>query len=87
MKFRISLWAGVGFLVAGLWAVYAMLSTPPALVHGDPIMPLVRLTCPIAIFSFYPISVYWVLIANAATYALVGLMVEGLQRGLHSARS
>jgi hypothetical protein len=44
------------------------------------IMILVRLTCPIALLSRYPISLSWVLLANAATYALVGLIVEMSRR-------
>jgi hypothetical protein len=85
MKHRIAMWAGAGFLIAGFWALYALSTTPPALTSGDPMMTLVRLTCPIAFFSSYPISVYWVLLANAATYALVGLVVETLRRQLKHA--
>jgi hypothetical protein len=82
MKYRILMWAGAGFLIAGFWAMYALAGTQPALASADPMMTLVRLTCPIAFFSAYPISVYWVLLANAATYALVGLVVETLRRQL-----
>ena len=52
----------------------------------DPILPLVRLTCPIALLRFYPIRLYWVLLANAATYALVGLIVEALRQRRNQAR-
>jgi hypothetical protein len=86
MKHRIAIWAGVGFLVAAGWALYALVTTPPALGLGDPLLPLVRLTCPIAIFSSYPISVYTVLLANSATYALAGLIVETLRQRLHPAK-
>jgi len=79
MKRRIAIWAIVGFLVAAGWALYALASTPPALGPADPMITLVRLTCPIALLSFYPLSVYLVLLANAATYALVGLVVETLR--------
>ncbi|MGB2589895.1 MAG: hypothetical protein WBG02_05535 [Candidatus Acidiferrum sp.] len=82
MKRRIGMWAIVGFLVAGCWALYALAVTPPVLTS---IMTLVRLTCPIALFSFYPLSLYLVLVANAATYALVGLLVETLRQRLHPA--
>jgi hypothetical protein len=38
---------------------------------------LLRLTCPIAIVGMhYPVSIYSSLVANVATYALVGLVVE-----------
>ena len=84
MKYRIAIWSGVGFLVAGLWALYALAATPPALGSGDPLLPLVRLTCPIAILgSSHAISLPRALLANAATYALAGLIVEKLRQRLH----
>jgi hypothetical protein len=87
MRNRIANWAGVGFLVAGGWALYAVAATPPALGFGDPLLPLVQLTCPIAILGrYYPISLYSVLLANAATYALAGQIVEGLRQRLHPAK-
>ena len=86
MKYRLAVWAGAGLLVAGFWAIYAMMSRPPALTSADPILPLVRLTCPITLVSFYPLSLYWVLVANAATYALLGLTVETLRRRLRRAQ-
>jgi hypothetical protein len=80
MKCRIAMWAAVGFLVASAWAVYFLVVS-----KGHPIEPivatLVRLTCPIALVgSHYPVSVYSALIANVATYALAGLVVETLRR-------
>ncbi len=56
MKYRIAVWATAGFLVAVGWAVYAFASTPPALTFNDPIMTLVRITCPIAWVRAYPDS-------------------------------
>ncbi len=85
MKHRIAVWAGAGFLVAGCWAIYGIVSKPPALTIADPILPLVRITCPISNLGFYPLSLYWVLLANAATYALLGLIVETLRRRLRRA--
>lgn len=82
MKYRIGVWAGAGFLVAGFWAVYALAAAPPAFTSAGPVMMLVRLTCPIAFLSFYPIRLYWVLLANTATYVLVGLIVETLRQRL-----
>jgi tellurite resistance protein TehA-like permease len=82
LKYRIALWAAVGFLVASTWAVYFLVAG-----KGHPIEPtlstLVRLTCPVAIVgSHYPVSLYSALVANVATYALVGLVVETLRRQL-----
>jgi hypothetical protein len=86
MKYRIAMWASAGFLVAGYWAVYAFATMPTMLFAKPEIMILVRLTCPIALLSQYAISLSWVLFANAATYALVGLIVETLRSQLNHAR-
>jgi hypothetical protein len=86
MKRRIGIWAIVGFLVAGTWALYALAVKPPALTSADPVLLLVRLTCPIAILSSFPIRLYWVLLANAATYALAALLFEILRQKLRQAR-
>lgn len=87
MKSKIAMWAGAGFLVAGGWAMYALASTPPALSYGDPLLPLVRLTCPVAILGrFYAISLSWALVANAATYALAGLVAESLRVRMQPAK-
>ena len=85
MKLRIAVWGSAGLLVAGSWAIYAILSKPPALTTADPILPLVRITCPISNLGFYPLKLYWVLIANAVTYALLGLIVETLRQRLRKA--
>lgn len=79
MKYRIGMWASAGVLVAGFWAFYAFV-TP--LTFADPIMTLVRLTCPILLIRRYPLSLCLVLVANAATYALAGLIVETLRQRL-----
>ena len=82
MKYRIAGWASAGFLVAGSWALYFAWR-----IKGNPIEPIVyALACftqPIALLGrSYPLSVYLVLFANAATYALAGLTVETLRRQL-----
>jgi hypothetical protein len=79
------MWAGAGLLIAGFWALYFLPTTPAS---AEPIWTLARLSCPIAFASLYfhfPISVYWAILANAATYALVGLTVESLRRQLKHA--
>lgn len=82
MKYRVAIWAAAGFLIASGWAVYFLLASKN--VPGEPIVSaLVRLTCPIAIVgSHYPVSLYFALAANVATYALAGLVVEILRRQL-----
>ena len=86
MKYRIALWAGAGFLVAAGWALYAYNSAPPALTSADPIVSLVELTCPVVFASIhfhFALGLYWSLLANAATYGLIGLIVETLRQQLH----
>jgi hypothetical protein len=82
MKRRIAIWATAGFLVASGWAVYFFVAS-----KDHPLEPiastLVRITCPVAIIgSHYPVSLYLALLANVATYALIGLAVEILRRQL-----
>jgi hypothetical protein len=82
MKYRIAIWAAAGFLVAGGWAVYFSMASKERSTESI-VFTLLRLTCPIAIVgSHYPVSLYWALAANVATYALVGLVVETVRRQL-----
>jgi hypothetical protein len=88
MKYRIAVWAGAGFLVAAGWAIYAAARAFPV-TSFDPIVTLISLTCPVAFASLhfhFGVSLYWVLVANAATYALLGLIVETLRQQLHHAK-
>jgi len=55
------------------WAPTPITMTAPV------VWTLVRLSCPVVIVGTYlhlGVSVFWVLLANTATYALVGLLVE-----------
>ncbi len=82
MKNRIAVWAVVGFIVAGCWALYAAIS-PSTLETTRSLWILTRITCPIT-FAHLPLSLYAVLIVNAATYALIGLIVESLRENQHN---
>ena len=75
MRHRIALWAGAGFLTAAFWAFFLFPTTP---MDSTPILTLARLSCPVA-FLNVGLRVYWVLLANAATYALIGLVFEALR--------
>jgi len=80
MKYRIAIWAAAGFLVASGWVVYFFVAR-----NDRPIEPIVsslaRLTCPVVnLGSYFPVGLYSALVANVATYALVGLTVETLRR-------
>lgn len=82
MKYRVVMWASAGFLVACFWALYFLPRTHILIPPAEPMWIVVRLTCPIAFLSFYPIKLYWALLANATSYALIGLTVETLRRQL-----
>jgi hypothetical protein len=83
MKYRIAIWAAAGFLVASGWAVYFLVASKDH--PTEPIVStFVQLTCPVSIVgSHYPVSLYSALVANVATYALVGLVVESVRRQLN----
>jgi hypothetical protein len=84
MRSRIALWGAAGFLVAAWWAVYIYVRAPEVPIRYQAFTwMLVRITCPIAFLSSYPIPYYAALLANAATYALIGLIVEMLRLRLH----
>ncbi len=89
MKCRIATWASVGLVVAGCWALYLFVRGIP-LTSAEPLVyTLSRFTQPIALVSLYlhfGVRFYWVLLANAATYALVGLIVETLRQKLNPAK-
>ena len=91
MKRRIVIWAIAGFLVASLWAVYAAATFPSPLISAQPIVwTLINITCPVAFASFhfhFGIKLYWVLLANAATYGLFGLAVESLRQQFRHANN
>ena len=80
MKRRIALWGFAGLIVAGGWVVLSW-AIP---ISEEPILwGLARLTCPIVPVSFlfhFGVKWYWVLLANVPTYALIGLMLEGLRQ-------
>jgi hypothetical protein len=88
MKLRIAIWAMAGALVVLTWSLCFM--AMPANRLGD-MWALVYLTIPISLVRNYPHfldayyghvvnSMYFVLVTNAITYALVGLAVERLRR-------
>ena len=88
MKYRIAMWASAGFLIAVCWALYAFSTTPPAMTSRNPILALVELTCPVVFASIhfnFALGLYSSLLANSATYGLIGLMVETLRQHLRHA--
>ncbi len=82
MKNRIGTWASAGFLVASFWAVFFLLY-PRTFPIERITWTLAVISQPIALAGFYfHIGLRWyvVVLANAATYALLGLMVETMRR-------
>lgn len=77
MKLRIAIWSGVGALVLVFWTLYISATSPTPL---GTVWILAYLTCPIALAHHYTLSFYFVLFMNAATYALVGMVVETMRR-------
>ncbi len=87
MKIRIAMWALLGFLLAGFWALFAAATFPSTSERMRNVWPLICLTCPIAIAGMHhAISLYEVLAANAITYGVVGLIVETMRKQLHHAQ-
>ena len=87
MKNRIAMWALVGFLLAGFWALLAAATFPSTSERMRDVWSLVCLTCPIAIAGMHhAISLYEVLLANTITYGFVGLIVETMRKQLDHAR-
>jgi hypothetical protein len=83
VKYRIAMWASAGFLVAGCWNLYVLAMAPIQIASAEPtVWTLVRFTCPVVPASFYfhfGLYFYWVLVANAATYAFAGVIAETLR--------
>lgn len=77
MKLRIAIWSGVGALVVVFWTLYVSATSPTPL---GVVWTLAYLTCPIALAHHYTLGFYSVLFMNAATYALVGMVVETMRR-------
>jgi hypothetical protein len=78
MKRRVAIWVCVGFLVASCWVVYTFVTPPDSLLMNQPVVQAaLYLTCPMAyVGRHYPISWKLFLLINAATYAVVGLLLE-----------
>ncbi len=82
MRLRIAVWTVSGALVVALQFVYLMATHAP--LHGLR-LALICLTCPIALARHHPMSVYFVLLVNAATYTLIGALIETISQHYKSA--
>lgn len=77
MKLRIAMWTSVGALIVVFWTLYISATFPTPL---GVLKTLAYLTCPIALAQRYALSFSFVLLVNAATYALAGTVVETIRR-------
>jgi hypothetical protein len=81
------MWAIAGFLLAVFWALFAITTFPSTPERMRDVWPVVCATCPVAIMGMHhAIGLSVVLIANAATYGILGLVVEALRKRLHPAQ-
>jgi hypothetical protein len=81
---RIAVWAGAGFLIAGCWELFAFATYPLTNERIHQMWLLFRITCPVVAASVrFPMSWYFALLVNAATYAMVGLACEMVRRPGH----
>ena len=89
VKYRVAIWTSVGFLVAAFWAIYFFPTATNIIANRPGTWVLARFTCPVTFAASYfrfGISLYWVLLANAATYALVGTIIESSRKQAHQTR-
>lgn len=85
MKFRVAMCGLVGFFVSACWVVYAFTRTVPISPAEPLVWSLARWTQPVVLLSLtlhFGVRFYWVLVANALTYAILGTLTELLRRQL-----
>jgi hypothetical protein len=81
---RIAVWASAGYLVSVGWGLYFAERSKDVPI-GATIYALARITQPTVAAILYikpslPLGLTWVAVANAATYALLGLIVETIRQ-------
>jgi len=77
MKLRIAIWTGMGALVVVLWSLYISATSPAPLGIA---WILTYVTCPISLAHHHALGFDFVLLTNAATYALASTAVETMRR-------
>ena len=90
MKLRIAIWAGMGALVSGCWGLYfasADKGNPlPSIVYALAVLTQPAVAAIVSLLKFPPVGLLSVIVANAASYALVGTIVETTRRHYKQAR-
>jgi hypothetical protein len=83
VMFRTAMWACIGAVVTVGWGLY-FATADKAIPNGPIVYTLARLTEPVVALGLYffnfPLGLRLTIATNAATYALVGLMVETIRR-------
>jgi hypothetical protein len=80
MKRQVVLWAIIGFFVGCVWVAYAFATAPDYEQHSATnrtIQVFAYATCPIIASGA---RFYWVPLANAVTYALLGLSLKLIRK-------
>jgi hypothetical protein len=73
---RIGLWAFIGLVVACCWMIVGTIAGPGYNLGRS---TLVAITAPASLLGRrIPLGFYWFILLNAGTYALVGIVAEGL---------
>jgi hypothetical protein len=88
MKERISAWSGAGFFVAAFWSIYFFPTASDVIANQPAMWALARITCPIVFASSYfhfAVPIFWALLANTATYTLIGVSLEFFRTQVHQA--
>lgn len=81
------MWGSAGFLVAAFWAIYFFPTAANIIAYHPAIWALACLTCPVLFASLHlgiGVPILWAVMANAATYALIGLALETYRKQVHS---
>ena len=84
VTFRVGIWATAGLLIAMGWGIY-FATANKATPIGPLVYVMVRLTQPVIATVVYfdpdtPLVLHSAVVANAATYALLGIIVETVRK-------
>ena len=80
MMRRIAMWAGAGLLIALGWELFAFITYPLSVERVHQLWILFKITCPLVAVSIrYSMAWYVALLANTATYAVIGIVLEMLR--------
>lgn len=83
MQRRIAMWAAVGLVVAVFWAIYFFPTAANIIANHPAIWALACFTCPVVFASLHlriGVSIFWAVLANTATYALMGLAFTAFRK-------